>query len=247
MADFIFHTLILVVVIVGIFVLYRQRCPPPMPTKCDCSAQLDEGYDMGYVDGVNLSDVNKAKETKEGFVDFEYGSDSKKYEQKTGSKFVSPVGGVCPRYTQMVTGGKWKGKCRRTGDWYKAYRGKSADGRLFTCTGGRVSNGSSCVCDTASGKTWNGNKCSCDNSKGLKWDSNKKRCVYTSFKGILRQLQGSSTCKYSSRIFNNGQWVCPTGMIDTGLNWGDVDGGTKQCRTRACPQPKKQKLTASKP
>lgn len=54
-------------------------------------------------------------------------------------------------------------------------------------------------------------------------------------------------CVYSSRVFRNSNWVCPEGMIDTGLNWGDVDGGTKQCRTSSCPQPEKRPLPPPSP
>lgn len=47
-------------------------------------------------------------------------------------------------------------------------------------------------------------------------------------------------CQYAKRVATPSGWKCPTGFIDTGLDWGDVDGGTKQCRTPRCPQPEKK-------
>jgi hypothetical protein len=54
-------------------------------------------------------------------------------------------------------------------------------------------------------------------------------------------------CVYSARVATPKGWACPEGMIDTGLNWGDVDGGTKQCRTASCPQPVKKPLPPPAP
>ncbi|AGE53212.1 hypothetical protein PBCVFr5L_493L [Paramecium bursaria Chlorella virus Fr5L] len=42
-------------------------------------------------------------------------------------------------------------------------------------------------------------------------------------------------CSYATRVPIEGKFVCPDGMTDTGLYYGDVDGETKQCMTSACP------------
>ncbi|AGE53362.1 hypothetical protein PBCVFr5L_904R [Paramecium bursaria Chlorella virus Fr5L] len=101
---------------------------------------------------------------------------SKKYQQKTGSKFVRPSGGVCPNETTMVPSGKWGGWCQRSMNWYQKYRGKdSKSGKLFTCTSGRVAVGNTCIC--GDGKIWKNGKCMCDSSRGLRWNNSEKRCT----------------------------------------------------------------------
>jgi hypothetical protein len=270
----IFHAIIPVLLAVIAILWFRNtNAAKTTPGKCDCSDAIEEGYDMGYIDGFNLTSVETPDDTmgaKETFYDYENDDGDghgKKYQQRTGSKFVSPVGGQCPRYTTMVKSGKWKGKCQRSMDWYKVYRGQSSDGKLFTCQGGRVASkdGKSCVCDASGGKVWNGSKCVCDKSKGLKWDSKTRRCRdEKSGKSAFSKSKKPETkkpepkksepkkpeakpattlgCVYSPRVATPKGWVCPDGMIDTGLNWGDIDGGTKQCRTPACPQPLKKPL-----
>ena len=149
--------------------------PTQMPAKeCDCSNAIDEGYDLGYIDGSNMTTFGTV-DTKETFYDYENtAGKGKKTESKT-AVFVKPVGGLCPKHTTEITSGKNKGKCQRTGDWYKTYRGTDEKGRTFTCQGGRVSNGKECVCDESAGKKWNGKKCVC--TDGFFWDSKMKRCV----------------------------------------------------------------------
>jgi len=105
-----------------------------------------------------------------------YDDGGKKYQEKTGSKFVRPSGGVCPNETTMVPSGKWKGWCQRSMNWYQKYRGKDTkSGKLFTCTGGRVAVGNTCIC--GDGKIWKNGKCVCDSSRGLKWNNSQKRCT----------------------------------------------------------------------
>jgi len=91
----------------------------------------------------------------------------KKYEETTGSSIISKVGSTCPTLTKEITSGTHKGKCQRTQEWYSRMRGKDANGKTFTCQGGRVAVGSSCQCDTAGGKMWPGSTCVCDKNRCL--------------------------------------------------------------------------------
>ncbi|AGE48490.1 hypothetical protein PBCVAN69C_430L [Paramecium bursaria Chlorella virus AN69C] len=162
-----------IIAVVVIAVMYFKK-----DTKCVCPSveeAIEEGYEIGLADGINAVDDDDTDVT-ETFYDYEYDKGGKKYEEKTGSKFVKKVGGQCPPRTKEVKSGKHKGKCEKSMSWYKTYRGKDSSGKTFTCTGGRVSYNGNCVCDTKSGKTWNGSKCVCDKSRGLKWDSKTKRC-----------------------------------------------------------------------
>ncbi|AGE49174.1 hypothetical protein ATCVBr0604L_473L [Acanthocystis turfacea Chlorella virus Br0604L] len=153
---------------------HQALCRPNHSTTqetCDCSNKIDEAYDLGYSDGSNLTTIaDEDDNAVETFYDYETSKKKskkdentagkgKKYQKSTGSPIVKQVGGLCPKDTQEITSGKNKGKCQRTGDWYKTYRGVDEKGRAFTCTGGRVSNGKQCVCDTNAGYQWNGSKC----------------------------------------------------------------------------------------
>jgi hypothetical protein len=281
--------------------------------KCDCSAAIDEGYDMGVVDGMNALEDEPAIETydnmdeetsydclyrpretsdggatwkcRDGWkdtglnwgdpdggvrqcmqckgaypnlkggnsspapttsgksaqqkllekrkaeakakgVDWKTGRSwddgGKKYQEKTGSKFVRPSGGVCPKETTMVPSGKWKGWCQRSMNWYQKYRGKDTkSGKLFTCTGGRVAVGNTCIC--GDGKIWKNGKCVCDSSKGLKWNNSQKRCMTGggSSGGSKSSSSGggssSSGCKPGQiRRASDGKCVCDSSK---GLKW----------------------------
>jgi len=171
----VFLGLAILLVVIAIYFLYFNKPAP----KCVCQAtkeSVDEGYDIGFIDGINAVDDDD-DDDKETFYDYEYDKGGKKYQKRTGSKFVKKVGGQCPAHTKEVKkSGKWKGKCEKQMSWYKEYRGQDSKGKSFTCTGGRVAKNGNCVCDGNQGKTWNGSKCVCDKSRGLKWDSKTKRC-----------------------------------------------------------------------
>ena len=204
-----------------------ESCPPP--PKCDCSDNVDESYYIGYIDGINGTVEEEEIVKKEPFYDYEYQEGSKKYQDKTGSKFVKPVGGQCPQHTKKVTYGKHKGKCQRQYSWYDTYRGTDKNGKLFTCTGGRVAKNGYCVCDEASGKVWNGSKCTCNSAKGMKWDSKTRRCrSKTTGQSAESQKHqeaekkkcprfqkwkdGKCQCDYANGLWWNGKdCVCDTG------------------------------------
>ncbi|AGE49206.1 hypothetical protein ATCVBr0604L_558L [Acanthocystis turfacea Chlorella virus Br0604L] len=173
---------------------------PATQETCDCSNKIDEAYDIGYADGFNLTTMAEDDDgTMETFYDYEESSagKGKKYQKSTGSPIVKPVGGLCPKATKEITSGKNKGKCQRTGDWYKTYRGTDEKGKAFTCTGGRVSNGKQCVCDESSGKQWNGKKCMC--TSDYNWDSKRKRCIKKGqFKDALDKMNAKKAPKPSS-------------------------------------------------
>lgn len=172
MSDVFFHIIIVVLLVLSIYLWYTKTSSKscPVAPKCDCASEIDEGYDMGYADA-----MNSAACSRETFYDYE-DTTAKKYQQRTGSKFVSSVGGQCPPRTKMVKSGKWKGKCERDWSWYQVYRGKDTTGKLFTCTGGRIAKDGKCMCDATGGKVMKGSKCVCDKSKGFKWDSKTRRC-----------------------------------------------------------------------
>jgi hypothetical protein len=197
---------------------------PVTQETCDCSNKIDEAYDIGYADGFNLTTVD-ADDAVETFYDYEESSagKGKKIEKSTGSPVVKKVGGMCPKATQEITSGKNKGKCQRTGDWYKTYRGTDEKGRAFTCTGGRVSNGKQCVCDESSGKKWNGKKCMC--TSDYSWDSKSKRCIKKGqFKDMLNKMNdkkapaskpASKSCPRFQK-WDGSKCVCD---YANGLNW----------------------------
>ncbi|AGE59803.1 hypothetical protein ATCVTN60342_553L [Acanthocystis turfacea Chlorella virus TN603.4.2] len=171
---------------------------PANQETCDCSNKIDESYDIGYADGSNLTTMAEDDDgTMETFYDYESSAGKgKKKEAKTGSPVVKQVGGLCPKATKEITSGKNKGKCQRTGDWYKTYRGTDEKGKAFTCTGGRVSNGKQCVCDESGGKQWNGKKCMC--ASGYNWDSKSKRCIKKGqFKDLLNKMNAKKAPKPS--------------------------------------------------
>ncbi|AGE59772.1 hypothetical protein ATCVTN60342_463L [Acanthocystis turfacea Chlorella virus TN603.4.2] len=217
---------------------------PATQETCDCSNQIDEAYDIGYADGFNLTTVAEEDDNAvETFYDYETSKKKskkdentagkgKKYQKSTGSPVVKQVGGLCPKDTQEITSGKNKGKCQRTGDWYKTYRGVDEKGRAFTCTGGRVSNGKQCVCDEASGKQWNGKKCMC--TSGYDWDSKSKRCIKKGqFKDLLNKVNakkpaasGSKSCPQFQK-WDGSKCVCD---YAAGVNW---DGSKCVCDTNA--------------
>ncbi|AGE50210.1 hypothetical protein ATCVCanal1_500L [Acanthocystis turfacea Chlorella virus Canal-1] len=208
-----------------------QIIPATAKGTCDCSNQIDEAYDLGYVDGFNLTTVD-ADDTKETFYDYETSKSKKskkdentagkgvKYQEKTGGPIVKAVGGLCPKGTQEITSGKNKGKCSRTAEWYKTYRGKTKDGKAFTCTGGRVSNGTQCICDEASGKKWNGKKCMCTGD--YSWDSKTKRCIKKGqFKDLLNKMPKSGSKPASHSCPKWQKWDGSKCVCDyaNGLNW----------------------------
>jgi hypothetical protein len=168
----IFFGLAILVAIVIAIMYFKKATPTICPSIKEA---VDEGYDIGYIDGINAVDDDDT-DIKETFYDYEYDKGGKKYEKKTGSKFVKKDGGQCPPHTKEVKKGKHEGKCEKQMSWYNTYRAKDDKGRLFTCSGGRVAKDGNCVCDGKQGKTWNGSKCVCDKSRGLKWDSKTKRC-----------------------------------------------------------------------
>jgi hypothetical protein len=190
------HVIIAILVVLlatGIFMWFTKPAavkvvPVPMPSeKCDCSNQIDEAYDLGYTDGSNMTTID-ADDAKETFYDYENtAGQGVKYEKSTGSAIVKKAGGLCPNATKEITSGKNKGKCERSAEWYKTYRGTDEKGRAFTCTGGRVSNGKQCVCDESSGKYWNGKKCMCRSD--YYWDSKSKKCLKKGqFKDMLNKM-----------------------------------------------------------
>ena len=141
----------------------------------------------------------------------------KKYQEKTGSKFVRPSGGVCPNETTMVPSGKWKGWCQRSMNWYQKYRGKDTkSGKLFTCTGGRVAVVNTCIC--GDNKVWKNGKCVCDSSRGLKWNNSQKKCTAgggsSGSKSPSKNTSGggSSGCKPGQvRRASDNKCVCASG------------------------------------
>ncbi|AGE59771.1 hypothetical protein ATCVTN60342_461L [Acanthocystis turfacea Chlorella virus TN603.4.2] len=197
---------------------------PATQETCDCSNKIDEAYDLGYSDGSNLTTIaEEDDDSVETFYDYEDSSagKGKKYQKSTGSPVVKPVGGLCPKDTEWITSGKNKGKCQRTGNWYKTYRGVDEKGRAFTCTGGRVSNGKQCVCDEASGKQWNGKKCMC--TSGYDWDSKSKQCIKKGqFKDALNKMNAKKAPAPSSKSCPKYQkWDGSKCVCDyaAGLNW----------------------------
>ncbi|AGE59461.1 hypothetical protein ATCVOR07043_557L [Acanthocystis turfacea Chlorella virus OR0704.3] len=191
------HIIVAVLVILLASTIYMWFTKPsavrfvPVDTRstCDCSNQIEESYDLGYADGFNLTTIAEDEDdTMETFYDYEYDKKGKKTEAKTGGSVVKAVGGLCPNKTQPITSGNNKGKCQRTGDWYKTYRGTNEKGKAFTCTGGRVSNGKACVCDESSGKKWNGSKCMC--TSGFSWDKKSKQCIKKGqFNDLLKNMK----------------------------------------------------------
>ena len=251
---------IAVILAVYIFKVYNDKrqvmdpivLPNDKKYQCNCTREaedaFEEGYDTGYVDGVNLTENMQPAEGKETFYDYEdeyieeedvvyddaeneeddndYEEDygARKYQEKTGSKFVKKVGGECPNLTtEVTTGGKWKGKCKKTASWYTVYRGEK-DGKKFTCTGGRVSDGrGGCACDDGAGKVWNGNtkKCNCDKGKGLTWNKRVKKCVWSDGKSVE-----TTGCPYGQKKNSSGKCECDTGK---GFVW---DGMRSRCVLR---------------
>ncbi|AGE56647.1 hypothetical protein ATCVNEJV2_500L [Acanthocystis turfacea Chlorella virus NE-JV-2] len=237
------HIIIAILVVLLAMTIYMWFTKPtavriiPVDTQstCDCSNKIDESYDLGFSDGSNLTTMAEDEDdTMETFYDYESSAGKgKKAEKSTGSSLVKQVGGMCPKATKEITSGKNKGKCQRTGDWYKTYRGTDEKGRAFTCTGGRVSNGKQCVCDEASGKKWNGSKCMC--TSGYNWDSKSKRCIKKGrFKDLLNKVNAKKTP--ASKTGSSGSKSCPQFQkwdgskcvcdYAAGINW---DPTTNRC------------------
>ena len=208
-----------------------QIIPIETQDTCDCSNKIEEAYDLGVTDGSNLTTID-ADDTKETFYDYENtAGKGVKYEKSTGSPVMKKVGGLCPKATKEINSGKNKGKCERTAEWYKTYRGTTKDGKAFTCTGGRVSNGTQCICDEASGKYWNGKKCMCRSDH--MWDSKSKRCLKKgAFKDLLNKMPKPASKPASKDCPRFQKWDGSKCVCDyaNGLNW---DGSKCVCDTNA--------------